>query len=489
MSRIIRDAARLDLVIEPILEAGRVPGAAIAVVVDGRTAYARGFGYRDLKARNLVTPDTVFPVASTSKAMNATLLGMLVDEGRVEWDSPVQQYLPRFRLQDPLLSARVTVRDLVTMQTGLPRHDWVWFGSRLTRAELVERIQHLELSADLRQRFQYCNLSVTLAGHIAEVVVGKSWEELVRERIFRPLGMRRSGFSRPLRGDVSMSYHERPNRRLLVSHRFAADVTAPSGGSIHSTVSDMARWVLFNLNKGRTGNRRLVSPKTMAQLHAPQVIVGNRPLAALPADWAYSLGWLVHSYNGHPCVSHEGYLHDVHSSVMLFPGARIGLVSFTNFGCPRLARLINQYVFDALMGLRPAEKYQEWLRRYEAQVKANNKRIASMPRAANTRPSHNLAAYCGEYKHAAYGEIRVRSSGRRLYLHASGLRLPLRHWHYDSWVVEHKAMWPIHQWHAFDSSNPFSFETHGDGNVEALTVRLEPTVAPIRFMKKMRRAA
>lgn len=479
----VRNLDGLHSVIEGILRAARIPGAALAVVADGKTIYSRGFGRRDLKTGKRVTPDTVYPIASTTKPMNATLLGMLVEEGRLEWDAPVQRYLPKFRLKDDLASARVTVRDLVTMRTGLPRHDWVWVGNPKNRADMVERLAYLDLSADFRQRFQYCNLSSAAAGHIAEVITGQSWESLAAQRLFRPLGMRRTSCARPTHDNVSSSYHENARRKLLLSRRHVSQVIAPAGGAVHSTVADMGRWISFNLEGGKANGRRLMGRKTLAQIHAPQVVIGERPLAGLPPDGSYSLGWLVDSYNGHKRLSHGGYLHDVHSSVMLFPVARIGMVAFTNFGCAVLAHLLNQCAFDALMGLPSVETAEQKLTLYEKKIEDIRKRNASLVRASNTGPSLPLSAYRGDYVNAGYGRIRVGKRGRGLILQRDALRLPLQHWHYDVWVARDSDIWTIHEAHAFDRGCQIHFCMDAHGHVAGLTIPLEPEVEPIRFVK------
>lgn len=480
----IRNLDKLDALIEPILGAARIPGAAIAVVAGGNTAYAKGFGYRDLQRKKPLTADTIYPIASTTKTINSTLLGMLVDEGCLDWDAPVQRYLPHFRLRDAVISPRVTVRDLVTMRTGLPRHDWVWSGNTRTRAQLIEQLAHLELSADFRRRFQYCNLTVTAAGHIAELVARRSWEALVQQRIFRPLGMQRTGCVRPVHGNFTLSYHEDGRRRLVPTQRRPTEATAPSGGAVHSTVKDMARWLLFNLKGGMVNRRRLVSAETLTEIHAPQVVIGDRPLAELPADSAYAMGWLVDSYNGHKRISHGGYLHDVHSSIMFFPTVGVGMVSFTNFGCPRLSELINHYAFDVLMGLTPASTIEQRLVEYESKVEETRKRNASVPRVPATRPSHALNAYTGKYTHAGYGEIRIERRGTKLFLHRCDLVLALKHWHYDAWVAEDNDMWPIQQAHAFDRAHQIQFHVDTQGVVASLSIPLESTVQPIRFVRQ-----
>jgi CubicO group peptidase (beta-lactamase class C family) len=378
----------------------------------------------------------------------------------------------------------VTVRDLLTMRTGLPRHDWVWLGSEMTRADLMERLPYLDLSADFRQRFQYCNLSASAAGHIAEVLTGKTWEALVREKIFGPLKMRKTTCVRPAHRNITSSFHENERRKLIATSRSASALIAPAGGAIHSTVLDMCRWLLFNLGGGKAGKRRLIRAQTLAQIHFPQVIVGDRPLARLPAQGAYALGWVVDHYNGHRRISHGGYLHDVQSSVMFFPDAGVGMVSFINFGCPFLADFINQQVFDLTMGLQPVQTLEQRLAEYEHNIEQTRKRNAAIVRVAGTRPTHAMLDYAGRYEHPGYGEIKIRTRGRKLFLHRHDLRLPLKHWHYDVWIAQDNDRWVIHQPRAFDRACQIQFHTGRNGDVAALTVPLELEVPPLRFEKR-----
>jgi CubicO group peptidase (beta-lactamase class C family) len=480
----LRNVEKLGSIVEPMLRAARIPGAALAVVAGDKTIYASGFGRRDLRRKAPVTARTMYPIASSTKPINATLLGMLVDAGKIEWDAPVQQYVPEFTLSDRAISPRVTLRDLVTMRTGLPRHDSVWAAVPLTRAELLRRLPHLALSADFRQRFQYSNISVTLSGHVAELVTGRRWEDLVRDHIFRPLGMRRTTSGPPKRGDVTLSYHENASRKLVVSRRFEAAATAPSGGSVHSTVEDMAKWLSFNLQRGRVRGRQLIADRTLAQLHSPQVIVGERPLAGLPADAAYGLGWVIDYYNGHRRLSHGGYLHHIHSSLMLFPELELGVAAFSNFGPPMLADTMGEHALDALLGAKPAQSFEDRLALYERRIVETRERNARLVRERNTHPSHELSAYVGRYENPGYGEIIIRRRGRKLVFHRSELRLLLRHWHYDVWVAEDSDLWPIHISHTFDRSGQMHFHTGADGAIGSLSMTLEPAVPPIRFMRQ-----
>jgi CubicO group peptidase (beta-lactamase class C family) len=476
------DVVRLGEIVEGIRCAGRVPGVAIAVVAGNETVFVGGFGYRDLHQRAPVDADTIYPIASTTKSINAALLGMLVDEGKLSWDAPIHSYLPWFRLKDPLASQQVTLRDLVTMRTGLPRHDWLWMENPIDRAAVAERLRHLDASAGFRERFQYNNLTVTTSGYIAEVVTGKSWEDLVQERILTPLGMLRTGFAASISGNCTLGYHENDRRELLVSKRLACEVTGPSGGVIHSSVNDMTRWISFNLNGGRANGKQLISPHTFREIQLPQMTTGNDPSARKPNS-TYAIGWSVDTYNGCRRISHGGYLHDVHSEVALFPRENIGIVSFVNFGAPMLALLVVEHVFDLLMGLRPVNSVKDKLAEYENSIVRTREHHARTPRKDNTAPSHSLGGYAGRYVNPAYGAIDIALSGAELVLVRGALSLRLEHWHFDAWVVGRNDLFAIHAPHAFDPSSRILFETDADGEISGLSIALEPAVRPIVFSK------
>ena len=476
----LQNIDKVDAVIEPMLRAARIPGAAIAIVAGSETVFAKGYGYRSLEAKLPVTSETAYPIASTTKAINATLLGMLVDEGRLGWDIPVQQYLPRFRLRDPLVSAQVTVRDLLMMRTGLPRHDWLWIENPMSRAQLVECLRHLEFSAGFRERFQYNNMTATTAGHVAEVVTGRSWEDLVQQKLLGPLSMSTTGFTLPTGHNVTLSYHENNSRTLLVTERFAQEVTAPSGGAIYSNVEDMARWIAFNLSGGKVKERALIDAQTLSTIHSPQMVVGVDPSAPAP-NATYAMGWFAYSYNGCACLSHGGYIHDVNSELTVFPEMDVGIVSFINFGFPALARLINQHTFDLLMGFAPEHTLADKLAQYERKIVENRQRIASVRRAEHTLPSHPVTDYVGVYAHPGYGSIEIQLNEAELVFLRNNLVLPLQHWHYDAWVAKDIGIFSIHAPNAFDWESRFLFETNVDGTIAAVSIRLEPAVAAIRF--------
>ena len=469
-----------DLVLKVMAE-WKVPGLSVAVVADGRMVYTRGFGYRDLDRKLRVTSRTVFGIGSCSKAFTATTMGILVDEKKLEWDKPVRDYLPAFKLADEVASARLTPRDLITHRTGLPRHDNVWIRSPLSRAEMFDRLRFLDFSRDIRQVYQYNNLMVMTAGYLVGAVAGTSWEEFARTRILDPLGMAETNFSTDdslRREDFSRSY-------TLVKGRveefpfYNADALGPAG-SINSTAEDMARWLLMNLNRGAYGeklDKRVVSERTLAQIHAPQVVVPDEiryPELFYPF---YGMGWRVTSYRGHLLVSHGGAIMGFSALAAFLPRDGLAIVLLNNLEDAPVNSILAYFVYDRLLGLDPVD-WSQRTRDDQAKSKALSEKRSQerdADRKAGTIPSHPLAAYAGLYEHPAYGAISVAWDGQSLKADYHQRSFVLEHYHYD--VFRMKNDW-------MDVEYKVSFVADLKGEVSALAVPFESSVEAVVFVKK-----
>nr|WP_047169306.1 serine hydrolase domain-containing protein [Sphingomonas sp. Y57] len=480
-------ADRVDRVMEAALAETRAPGAAVAVVIDGALRFARGYGLRAAGGTAPVDAATAYPIASTTKAINATLLGMLVDEGRLDFDARLRGYLPDVRFADPVATDHATLRDLITMRTGLPRHDWLWKGYPASRGELASRLAWLEPSCAFRERFQYNNLTTTLAGHAAERVIGESWDRMVATRILEPLGMSATSFTRPQAENVTDCHHENADRAIVTTRLLSTAATAPSGGAIWSTVEDMARWAAFNLDAGWVGGRRLIDGNILADIHRPQIEMGADSTAPSPTA-AYALGWCVDQHAGRRRVSHGGYLHDVSSDVTLFPDERLAIVSFLNFGCVLPARVVNEQIADRLFG-RASPPLADHRRAYEAKVddraRANLAGVgAGIGMGDKARGC--ISIYAGAYQHPGYGDVELHpdADGKGLLFHRGDLRERLEPARDGSWRFAPSDRYPIHLVHPFERSNRVMLAADETGAERALSLRLEPSLPPIRFVRK-----
>jgi len=473
--------AGFDKVVEKAIADMNVPGLAIAVVAGGEVVYAEGFGYRDVDEKLPMTPDTLFAIGSTTKAMTATVLGMLADEGKMEWDAPLQTYLPSFRLSDPMTTARITPRDLVTHRSGLPRHDLLWYNnSEPTRAEMIARLAYLELTEDLRVKFQYNNLMFMTAGYLAGKLNGTTWEEAVDERLFTPLGMARSNFSvedSQKDDNFSQPYRENDDDEIEEIPFRNIDLIGPAG-SVNSTVNEMSRWLLFNLGGGKVGDRELLNPATLTEIHSPHMTTGGTPDRADVSVATYGMGWMIDTYRGHRRIRHGGGIDGFITSVMFFPDDDLGLVAFNNRGSG-LPLLVNQHAADRVLGLDEEDWIGEALENRkkgkEVQDEAEEKKEAT--RIEGTSPSHPLADYAGRYTDPGYGTLEVRQVGESLEFEINGITTPLDHWHYDVWNGVESDVDPTF------TDQKILFRTNVDGLISAVESQLEARAEPIVFEK------
>jgi CubicO group peptidase (beta-lactamase class C family) len=460
-----------------------VPGTAIAVVAGGEIVYARGFGKRDIENDLPMTPDTLFAIGSTTKAMTCTVLGTLVDEGLVDWDTPMRTYIPEIRFKDPSTTELITPRDLVTHRSGLPRHDSLWYNNHTSsRSEIVGRLAHLEPSAALRAKFQYNNLMYLTAGYLIERLTGTTWEQAVRARLFEPLGMTRSNFSvddSQKDSDFAQPYRENDDQIELIPFR-QIDLVGPAG-SINSSVNEMARWLLFNLNQGKVGDNQIINPGTLAEIQSPQMTTGATPNPEQPefSPSTYGMGWSITTYRGHLRISHGGGIDGFITSVVLFPNDRLGLVAFTNIGSG-LSDIINRHAADLVLGLEAKDWNAEALQRRAAGKEAEDEAEAKKEstRVADTTPSHPLADYTGDYHHPGYGIMKISLASEALSLTFNDIVSPLEHWHYD-----------VFNGAETDGDKTFEdtkllFRGDVNGNIAEIAVTMEARVAPIVFAKR-----
>ena len=471
-----------DTVIEKALTDFNLPGFAIAIVAGGEVVYAKGFGFRDIKNELPMTPNTLFAIGSTTKAMTATVLGIFVDEGKLDWDDPLRDYLPNFTLSDPLIAVRVTTRDILSHRTGLPRHDLVWYNNnKSTREELIARFAHLELTEDLRARFQYNNMMFMTAGYLAGQLNGTSWEQAVRDKLFEPLGMTRSNFSvldSQNDSDYSLPYRENEKYEIELIPFRNIDVIGPAG-SVNSSVNEMSRWLLMNLGGGRSGDLQIINESTLNEIQSPQMTTGATPGDPNVSPGTYGLGWSLDTYRGHLRVSHGGGIDGFSTSVMLFPDDDIGIVSFDN-RAGGIGGTINQTAVDLLLDLKPEDHLGKALqnRKRQQAIAGEARERAGKQKIDGTQPSHELKDYAGDYFNPGYGSLAVGLNGSDLTLTFNGIVAPLEHWHYDVFSGAETDGDPTFK------NVRFLFNSNLDGLIASIEARLDQAANPILFRKQ-----
>ncbi len=478
----------IDKYIEDAMASWQVPGAAVAVLKGGEVIHLKGYGVRDLETCEPINPDTGFAIASCSKAFTAMDVALLVDENVLEWDKPVRDYLPEFKLSDGYVSERITVRDLLCHRSGLPRHDLSWYGSGFDRAQVIANLAHLRFNKGFREVWQYQNLMYVTAGYLAGKMTGQTWEEVTRTRIFEPLAMKRSSFSpdtmqaqgnfaRPYRIHRGAAEGE-PDR--LEAMPFYSDEAMGPAGSIHSTAADLANWLEVHLNEGRFRGQPFVSPGNLAQMHQPQMVLPVDGLSARLHNttlFAYGLGWFVQPYRGYTLIHHGGNIDGFSTMVAFVPQEKIGIVVLTNLDSRPLRDILTFEICDRLLGL-PDNRWNQRIHAQFAELFAatdRDRQVADQERVANAPPSHPLSAYEGEYAAPGYADIEVKLDGDQLSTHFAGGWWPLSHYHYDVFNLTVER---------FEMRLPVRFLTDEQGQIDALWAQIEPEVEPILFRRK-----
>lgn len=465
-----------DKVVEQVMQEWKVPGIAVAIVKDGKVVYAQGYGYRDVKGQLKVTPDTLFAIGSCSKAFTAAALGLLVDEKKLQWDETVRTHLPELRLYDDYATARIRVRDLVSHQSGLPRHDLVWYGSPLPRQELFDRLRYLEPSAPLNAKYQYNNLMFMTAGVLLERIAGTAWEEFVRQRIFAPLGMKTSNTSVTAlqkAADYSLPYGEEKGEVKAIPFR-NIDEIGPAG-SINSSVNEMTNWLLLQMNKGKVGDRQIISESSLLETQTPQIVAGGDLKYDESFYASYAMGWGVYVYRGHHILRHGGGIDGFTSNVTLLPKDNLGIVVLTNSGSPASGLIANVAV-DRLLGLSEVPHVQR-VKEAEAKGKeaaAKAQADEEAKRKKDTKPTLALSEYVGQFIHPAYQTLTITRDGEQLKGNLHGLPFTLKHHHYDVFMSTDGTF----------NRTKVSFLMNKAGELDRVAILLEPGVKEIVFTRK-----
>jgi CubicO group peptidase (beta-lactamase class C family) len=474
------DAEAVDALVREAMKTWQVPGMAVAVVRDGEVVYLKGFGVRETGGREPVTADTLFAIGSTTKAFTTTAMAVLVDDGKMAWDDPVRKHVEFFRLRDPLADENVTLRDLVSHRTGLGRHDLLWYRSPWGREELIRRLAHLKLEHPFRSAYEYQNLTYLTAGYAVGLAAKSTWEGVVRDRIFTPLGMTGANFSTAAAEkapDHASPHHPKKGKLEVLPWR-NIDNIAPAG-AINASIRDMSKWVRFHLGDGTWEGKRLVSAANLGETHTPQTVmpVGEAERVLFPEtlQMSYGMGWVIQDYRGHGLVWHNGQIDGFHSQVTLVPRDRLGIVTLTNRDDTELLHwaLCNS-ILDLGLGLanKPwvaAFSFLEGLGSLVAPLAVE--RADARKRHKGTKPSRELAAYTGSYEEAAYGRAEVTLDKGSLALKWSNFEPRLEHFHYDTFTTQDAVLTGV----------PVVFTLGPDGEVDRMRV------AGVADFKKIRR--
>lgn len=436
------DTRSIDSIVEEALKAWKVPGAAVAVVQDDKVIHLKGYGVRELGGDRPVTSETLFTIASLTKAFTCTAIAMLADDGKLAWDDPVRKHLEYFRLSDPLASDQATLRDLVCHRTGLSRHDLLWQRAPWDLEETVRRAGHVKLTNTFRSTYDYANIPYIAAGLAVANVTHGTWQDTVRERIFVPLGMKAACFD-SIATRKSPDYataHILKDGKIVLVPWFDDQHQVRASGSIRASAADMARWLRFQLGDGSFEGKRLLSASKLAETHAPQMAMPvNQPYAreGVTHLMSYGLGWIRHDYRGQLVITHGGSTDGFRARAALVPQRKLGIVILANLGENPFPEAVRDNLLDLLIGLPRKDWvaiHRSQAEKTEADQKARQAKLLA-DRQKGTKPSHDLSAYVGLYDDKAYGTTAIGLADNKLKLMWSSFEVELEHYHYDTFLT------------------------------------------------------
>ena len=471
---------KLDVYITKAMEDWKIPGLAIAVVKDDEIIFSEGFGLCELGKQDPVNEDTIFAIASNTKAFTATAMGMLVQEKKLAWDDLVIEHLPGFRMYDPYVTNEITIRDLLCHRSGLQHleGELAIYGSIRSREEAVHKLRYIQPTSSFRSSYGYSDIMFIVAGQIIATVSGSSWDEFIKNRILVPLSMARSNTSiKGLMGDKNTATpHQTVNEKISPLPYRNVDTIGPAG-SINATAWDMAQWLLFQVNNGAVEGKQLIEKDFLEETRIPHIPIRMLPFMKniIPNTHFLScgLGWKLLDFHGRFVVRHTGGVDGMSSMVTLLPEEKLGIVVLSNKLPNRFVFALSYHVMDSYLDIPP----KDWNRLFLdldtelATQEAARKQREKDDQVKDTQLSLSLQEYAGVYKDQLYGDATIEIQDGQLVLllsahpSISGL---LKHWHYDTFMCQWTD--PI-----FDKSlMPFNLD--GQGKVEKFRLKVREDV-------------
>lgn len=476
----------IDAAVERTMTEFGVPGMTVSVVHQGEVVYAKGHGIRETGNRDAVDEDTLFQIASVSKAFTSAALAILADEGKLDWDDPVIDYLPEFRMHDPWVTREFTVRDLLTHRSGLPigAGDLLLFPlGNATRDDIIRALRHLEPSSSFRSEFAYDNLLYIVAGEVVARVAGTSFEEFLEQRLLFPLGMNdcRATLERAADNTNRATPHLDVDGELRTTVSLEVPTAAAAGG-INCSARSMAKWGSFVLAKGVNGDgERIISEAQFAQLLKPVTLLPGSSYYTKHSGAhlsAYALGWGVSTFYGEPLLSHGGGLWGMTSFIVVLPEQDLAVFVSNNLLSPA-PRAIAFDILDQFLAESSSDAGKDWIAIVADAMNARQEGAATAvaeaeaARAADSKPSLPLEAYVGTYRDAWYGDIRIsQAKGGQLQFESkrsAKLVGPMEHFQFDTFI----ARWEDR---GLDADAYVSFTLSPEGEVERIRMKaVSPT--------------
>jgi CubicO group peptidase (beta-lactamase class C family) len=451
--------AIFDAYAEAALNLWKTPGMSIAVVKDGKVVFKKGYGVTELGKPAAFSTSTLSICASTTKAMTAVCMGMLVDEGRVKWTDKVSDIYPALKLYDNYANSEMTVKDLFTHNTGLGNADWLWVEG-VSLDSIIYKMRLIKPAYSFRSSFTYQNLMYMVAGEVIHKVSGKPWSEFITERIFRPLGMEHTypSYSASINEPSHITPHFLYGDSVVKPIKYIEVKGVDAAGAVWSCADDINKWMICLLDSTRINGTRLLKPETYKALFTPQSMVTPEefyPTASVtkPHWTTYGLGWFQEDYHGKMVNFHTGSLDGAVAICGLINDEHFGIYIFSNLDHTELRHALMYKAMDLWVFNDNSTDWSDSMHTMYKGIRdagAKSEKDFEAKRVLHTQPSLALKEYAGTYSDELFGDARIRFSGDSLVLSfPNNINAALRHWHYDTFKASFDYEWMGNEWLTF----------------------------------------
>jgi len=480
------DVDALRKTIEKDLQILKNAGSAYSIVSSDSILFEKGFGFRNLAEKLPFTPKTIFPLGSHTKMFTAHAIAMLVDQGKLAWDTPLKDFIPQFKMIDSFASEKMTLIDLLSHTTGLPHHQVMYMNAEWSYEQVFEKLPYLESFTEFRKQFKYANLNFMIATKIIEDISGENYFKFMERNIFKPLGMKSTNFSVDetfKTDDYSLGYR-------ITDDGFGEEEYPDikiQAGSMNSNLEDMNKWMQFLLNKGKIKDKQLISEKTLSKLYTAQRL-DNNPFAMIIPDknyiqsYGFALGCWNLNYRGTTIIQHYGTGPGITFNGGFMPELDIGFVLFSNTSGSDMPFIVNFHIADQILGLDVVDwggKIKEFSEKM-AQMQAERSSQMKDPQKQKTKPSRPLNEFVGVYTHPGYGDLEFSFEDSKLKVnYGKGSDVEVTHYHFDTFTLNIKTLG------GFGTKKLVSFRDNFQGEITHLEMDAEPMVKPTRFEKKI----
>lgn len=478
----------LDEYIMKAMKDWDVPGLAIAILKDGKVLLAKGFGVKEVGTNKPVDEHTIFAIGSNTKAFTATAIALLAQDKKLSLDDPATKHLKGFQLYDPYVTREITVRDLLCHRSGLGRRgDALWYGQDFSRDEILHRIRFLKPNSSFRSKIGYQNIMYLAAGQIVSAVIGTSWDDFIKERIFRPLAMDRSSTSTldlANFDNVARPHTKKDGKVVAIPYR-NIDNIAPAG-SINSSVADMTHWHRFLLGKGQYEDKKVLDSAILQETLNPHIVMPAGPdrqkMYSGNHFMAYGLGWVLEDYRGRLILWHNGGIDGMLSHQGILPEENLGIVVLTNSDRSRLDAALFYRIVDTFLG----DPVKDWNADYMERAKKGQARAVKMQkeieesRVPDTKPSLDLEDYCSQYEDDMYGTVKIKiDEGKLVLFYNSKPMGVLDHWHFNTFRVN-TAAFGSYKFHDILDRSFVTFDLNSKGEVAEMHIEDLAEFKPVK---------